>query len=414
MWEKWHLKDNPYSSNPVTESSLDLFVGRSKEITLCGNGLASFNSRIVIEGGRGVGTTSLANYVKYTLAKSGGYLTTDLEISVGRNWNVELLISNVLAAVVSSLEMRKPKITSLAGFQKIKRAVCVIDEKFKSFGGQLLGFGAEYGKSSASTLPHFLPVITLNRYMKDLSEIALQQGYNKGIIIHLNNLDVNTIFRQDELRRFFNEARDCFQIEGYHWLFVGDTGLRGFIGSNVDRLDDIITTELKINPLSLAEVRKLIDKRMKYCSIKNAKISAPIDFEVISYLYEMANGRLRYIFGICTRLLALVSNEALINNIDLKFAKPIIARLAEERIVQRRISPLSLLILRNIVQSGQATTGDLTKKLNKKQTSISRGISELTDTRLVRKRKAGRTNIYIPSLDAKIAYSGEKKRGRVR
>jgi len=182
MWGKWHLRDNPYSSNPINENNLELFVGRKKEINLCSNGLSSFNSRIVIEGGRGVGTTSLANYVKYTLAKKGDYLTVDLEISVGRNWNTELLISNVLSAVISALEVRKPKIVSLRGFKKIKRATFVIDEKFKSIGGQLLGFGAEYGESSTSTLPHLMPVITLMRYMKDLSEIAVRQGYNKGIL----------------------------------------------------------------------------------------------------------------------------------------------------------------------------------------------------------------------------------------
>jgi len=221
-------------------------------------------------------------------------------------------------------------------------------------------------------------------------------------------LDINTVFSPEELKRFFNEVRDCFQIDGYHWLFVGDTGLRGFIGSNVDRLDDIITTELKIDPLSLEEVKKLINKRIIYYGLKRAAISAPIDFKVIEYLYNMTNGRLRYIFGMCTRLLTLVANEALINTVDLKFARPIISKLAEARIIQRRISPFSLLILKDIVKSGQATTGELTKKLNKKQASVSRGIGELIGKRLVRQKKAGRSNIYFPSLDSKIAYSGSK------
>jgi len=54
MWEKWGLRDNPYSQNPIDERSLNLFVGREKELAVCNNGLLTSNSRIVIEGGRGV------------------------------------------------------------------------------------------------------------------------------------------------------------------------------------------------------------------------------------------------------------------------------------------------------------------------------------------------------------------------
>lgn len=133
MWEKWRLKDNPYSQNPIDEHSLNLFVGRKKELSLCNNSLSTSNSRIVIEGGRGVGTTSLCNYVRYTLARKEKYLTPDLEISVGRNWNLERFLSNVLSAIVYVLERRYPRITSNRKFQNIKRTTQVIEEKFRKY-----------------------------------------------------------------------------------------------------------------------------------------------------------------------------------------------------------------------------------------------------------------------------------------
>lgn len=78
MWEKWMLRENPYRQNPIDENSLELFTGRKDEIKKCRNGIDVGNSRIVLEGGRGVGTTSLVNYVRYTLVKEGKYLTPDL------------------------------------------------------------------------------------------------------------------------------------------------------------------------------------------------------------------------------------------------------------------------------------------------------------------------------------------------
>ncbi|MCK4249712.1 MAG: BlaI/MecI/CopY family transcriptional regulator [Candidatus Omnitrophica bacterium] len=406
MWEKWGLKDNPYSQNPIDEHSLNLFIGRKKEVSICRNSLSGKNSRFVIEGGRGVGTTSLGNYVRYTLAAGKKeYLTPDMEISVGRNWNQELLLSNVLSAAAYTLERRNPRVIQDDKFQKIKRTTQVIEEKFKSFGGQAFGFGGQYGQSSTISYPALVPVSILIQHMKELFEISKDEGYHNGIIVHLNNLDVNTVFQPNELKNFLNEARDSFQIKGYHWFFVGDTGLRGFIGSNVDRLDDIITSEVRLNPLSLEEVCRLIDKRSVYYRTPGAKIALPIDFEVIKYLYGLTNGRLRYIFGICTRLLSLISGEPLLHMVDLKFAKPIIMKFAEDRIAQQNISPLSLSVLRKLVKLEQATTTELTKKMKKEQTSISRSLRELLNKRLVTQKRSGRNNVYSPSLDAKVAYS---------
>lgn len=404
MWEKWGLKDNPYSQNPIDENSLNLFVGRKKEIQVCRNALSTSNSRIVIEGGRGVGTTSLANYVRYTLAQNGNYLTPNLEISVARNWNQALLLSNVLSAVVYALERKHRRVFSDRKFNAIKKATQVIEQRYKTAGLQALGFGGQLGTSSVVSLPSVIPTTTLIQYMNDLAVICGKKGYSKGIIIHLNNLDIETVFEPEVLKNLLNEIRDILQLKGYHWLLIGDTGFRSFIGSNVDRLDDIISAEIHLQPLTIKEVEELINRRIRHYSISKKHAAPPIDFEVIKYLYDLTNGRLRYIFGICTRLLSLVSTEALIHSIDLKFAEPIIKKLAEERIIQRNITDLSLKILRTLVKLEKATPTKLSKELNQGQTSISRCLKELLNQRLVRFVKTGKKHIYSPSLDAKLAF----------
>ena len=397
------MKDNPYSQNPIDENSLNLFVGRKKEIEICSNALSTTNSRIVIEGGRGVGTTSLANYVRYTLAKNSNYLTPNLEISVARNWNQALLLSNVLSAVVYAFEGKHKGISKNRKFNTIKKATQVIEQKYKTAGLQAFGFGGQLGTSSVVSLPSIIPTTTLTQYMNDLAAICGKKGYSKGVIIHLNNLDIETIFEPEVLKHLLNEIRDIFQLKGYHWLLIGDEGLRGFIGSNVDRLDDIISAKIRLQPLTIKEVEELIKKRIRYFSISKKHAAPPINFEVVKYLYDLTNGRLRYIFGMCSRLLSLVSTEALIHSIDLKFAKPIIKKLAEERIVRRKITDLSLKVLRTLVKLEKATPTKLSKKLNQGQTSISRCLKELLNQRLVKFEKSGQKHIYSPSLDAKLA-----------
>lgn len=56
--------------------------------------------------------------------------------------------------------------------------------------------------------------------------------------------------KQNEIKVLFNALRDYTQTDGSSWLFVGDIGLRRFIAQEVDRLDDIISYEVEINPIT--------------------------------------------------------------------------------------------------------------------------------------------------------------------
>ncbi|MBU1487536.1 hypothetical protein KKH56_05765 [bacterium] len=141
-WERWGFKGNPYNQDPIHEFELDLFVGREKELKMCQAGLATENARIVIEGSRGVGTTSLGNYLRYTLLKKKDYWTPIVEIAVGNNWNQDMLMANTIAALCWSLEQRHPELIKDRKYKEIKMIIQQVQEKYKSYGAQILGFGA--------------------------------------------------------------------------------------------------------------------------------------------------------------------------------------------------------------------------------------------------------------------------------
>ena len=407
-WERWELKGNPYNQDPIHEFELDLFVGREKELKICRGGLATKNVRIVIEGSRGVGTTSLGNYLRYTLLKKKDYFTPIVEIALGKNWNQDMLLANTIAALCWSLEQRHPEIIKDREYKETKMIIQQVQEKYKSYGAQILGFGAQYGRTGSASQPAFFPTLGLIQYFHQIRDIIAGLGYQHGILIQLNNLDLKVVHQPEEMRQFLNASRDIFQISGYNWLIVGDLGLRGFIASEVDRLDDIITIEVSVEPLDIDNVKALIEKRMRKYALGKNYIN-PINFEVISYLHNLTSGRLRYIFGMCTRLLNILSYEQIIERVDLEIARPIIAKLAEDRIKQRQVSASSIEVLRYLVKMGKSTPTEISKGLGKAQTAISRSLAELVRVNLTYCVEEGRRRIYYPQLDAKVAYLQEQK-----
>jgi hypothetical protein len=65
QWESFGFKENPFGTDPITQTTLELYTGHNKEIKIFKNVLKEKNILAVIEGARGVGTTSFANYLRF-------------------------------------------------------------------------------------------------------------------------------------------------------------------------------------------------------------------------------------------------------------------------------------------------------------------------------------------------------------
>ncbi len=401
----WGLKSNPYTTTPISEETLNLFVGREKEIKLCQSTLKS-KAIIVIEGGRGVGTTSFGNVVRFNLKKKRGNFTPESEISTGPGWNREVFLANVLSNLVWSLEKEEPKLGKNKRFIEIKRVTHQVRETFKNVSVQLnilgTGGGMGYGKQAMVTTPPLYPVTTLTQCLKEITKIIKEIVYEKETLIQINNLDIETMIDPGQLIFLLNDIRDPLQLEGYGWLLVGDRGLRNFISSQVDRLDDIVSMEVCIEALSLEEVFKAIKKRLEVFSI-NKKAISPITDNLIEALYTASRGRLRQIFGVATRLLNLTEENNLIERIDLDVAIPLLKREVEDRIRQNNIPPTAEKILKHLVKIKSATPSVLSKKARMPISNISRALKQLRKARLVSCQQKGKERIYIPLTDVTIA-----------
>jgi hypothetical protein len=410
QWESMGFKGNPLSTDPIKQATLPLYVGHSQEMLACQNVLSDRNVNLVVEGARGVGTTSFANCLRFHLQEKKRYFTPQNEIRVEKGWMLETLLAVIVANIVREVELFHAEATlSDKRFQNAKALSVRIAEAYRSFGVEAFGVGINYGKSAGITSqPLIVPSAVLGHHLEDLAQLIQEIGYQHGILIQLNNLDIGAIHDEDHMRYLFNALRDYLQTDGISWILVGDVGLRGFIAQEVDRLDDIISYEVKIEPLAEKDFIVLINKRIDYYR-NNPKAEFPIDQSVFLYLFKLTKGRLRYIFGLSIRLMSSLYIGDLMDKVTLDIAKPMLAKLAKERIGRVSLTPLEETILKLIVKEGTIYSNVLTTKIDKAASFISKTVSNLIKMKLIMSEVSGRNKIYSPSLDATIAYSEEEQ-----
>ncbi|MCP3660170.1 MAG: MarR family transcriptional regulator [Bacteroidetes bacterium] len=409
-WQTLGCNKNPFETDPINLETLKLFVGHKEQIKRCNNLFDESNINIIVEGARGVGTTSFANYLRFKSQIKKNYLTPRCEIRIEQNWTLETLLSAVIINIVRELEMMHPdKIKKNEIFLKAKALSNRMSEAFNSFGISVFGIGGSYSQNKTITQPSLISSVALGHHIEDLANLVVKLGYKNGILIQFNNLDIGIVHEEKYLLYLFNSVRDYLQIKNTSWIFVGDIGIRSFVASRVDRLDDIISHEENIMPLNKKDFLSLVDVRMQYFSTnsKNKKYIMPLDNEVLEYLYEVTEGRLRYIFNLISKLLRNIYFGGVTDKIGLHLAEEHIKNFARDRIKNHQLTTSEEAILNEIVNSKKITVNNLSQKVSRSLPYTSKCLKKLLKSNLVFFEKQGSTKIYAPSLDAKIAYSSK-------
>lgn len=405
-WESLGFVTDPFTTDPIHQKTLALYTGHAREVAVCSNVLSQKNILLVVEGKRGVGTTSFANYLRFVSQEKREYFTPRNEIRVEKGWSLETLLAVVIANVVRELELfHSEEVATDQRFQNAKAISARIAEAYRSFGIEAFGFGVNYGKTAGiSSQPMIVPSGVLGHHLEDLSELVISLGYPYGTLIQLNNLDIGTIHEEEHIRYLFNALRDYIQTDGISWLLVGDVGLRRFIAQEVDRLDDIVSYELEIHALTKEEYQQLIAKRLEFYR-SNLHAVLPIDDDVLLYLFDITKGRLRYIFGLLQRLSNDLGVGDLTDKITLEIAKPMITKLARDRASRNTLSQSEEMVLIALVAKEKASVTELTTHTQKSSPYISKIMAKLLKCRLVTVNRVGKAKYFSPVIDATIAYS---------
>src|ERR1700733_2329217 len=107
-WEPLGFKANPFNTEPILQDTLALYTGHEEEVKTCLKMLTQKNVLMVIEGARGVGTTSFANYLRFSSQGKMDYFTPRNEIRVEPNWNLETLLAVIVGNIVREIEFFQP------------------------------------------------------------------------------------------------------------------------------------------------------------------------------------------------------------------------------------------------------------------------------------------------------------------
>lgn len=404
IWELYGVRSNPFSIAPIYVKGgsipLDCFIGRRDQTKRLGRILGSKGgSRCLVYGDVGVGKTSFVNVVRaYAIQK--GYFTPFKEIALQSDWTPDELILNTLAAIFTTIQLMKDKPLSGETLSKLESLIS-IGFSDKSYNASALGFGAGYSKNRKTT-GNMTSFALTTFFTQICEEIVEKTGHD--IIVHYNNLE---LYDEKSIKKHFENLRDFFQIEGVHFIFVGNLTVKGYFQS-MPRIASILTdTPINIGTFTLEEINEIIAKRFEAMKIEDLDYVIPFTGDCLQRLYELWGGNIRYILNsLSTATQELTTEKALI--IDENLLAKTLKSVLEKRYYSK-INDKPKELLMEIIKKEEITNKSLSEKLNMQRSNVSTYIRDLEKAGCVYvRRKNGKDKFWSADPLLKWALLKEK------
>lgn len=405
IWEVYGLRSNPFSTNPLLviggNIPIDSFFGRAQELKqLEGLILNNSNSRVLVYGDIGIGKTTLANYVRWSLFSKNNYFTPFPEIGVQEDWDVNDFILNSIGAIYDTINL----ITGLA--EKLEPMTLVQMETLvgtrrgegEGFSGSAAGFGAGHQKSTSVGTPQLTTTNLTNLFRKIIAELK-NLGF-EGVIIHYNNLELIRERGEKRFKYIFQGIRDFIQTDGVHFIFVGDLTVYPLFQS-IPRLEQTFhSPPIYLQSFKLREIWAIINKRIRALSIAKVNSVNPVTEEAVKLLFELYSGNIRSIFR---SLSAAVTNSATARTIV--FTEDMVKNSLSDQAKNRYLPHLNnseKKILNRMLQTKEITNTKLAKYFQMKPQNISNILKKLKEVGCIRlSRISGREKFYVVSAPVK-------------
>jgi len=256
-----------------------------------------------------------------------------------------------------------------------------------------MAVGVGYGSTTAVNIP--TPTIqSLHAFYEQLVAEIQKMGYRE-IVLSYNNLE---IIEPKELTRLFNSIRDFIQTKNTKFIFIGGTTVSETIG-NMPRVQSIMAeSPIILQNLSLAEIKELLEKRIRQLSIGGLQHINPYTHDALALLYSLHAGNLRYILNaLSTALKGLVKDTPLVvSGDDLKIILP--------EIVKNRwlikLTPLEKDVLTHILNNGEVTNKQIAGDLKKLKQNISPVTNKLRALCAIKAKSEGNEKFFTvePSI----------------
>lgn len=372
IWEIYGLRTDPFCTSPILVKggliSPKSFMGREEEMKRLEKIFrSSGGSRAIVCGGQGVGKTTLVNIARLR-ALGKRFFTPYQEVKADANWDINDFIINTISAIYSSLiSIKEPSKEIVGIIKKIKPIFDLYESEDKSYSVSTPILGGGYGKIKTVNKPEINTSFLTNLF-QEIVDSLLKAGFRE-VIIHYNNLD-NFDEEETKLKGLFNRIRDFIQTPYVHFVFVGSPTTSSIITS-VPRVSNIITdTPIKLESLSLADVKKIIRARVDLCAITGIKYFYPVTDEAIEILYGLHNGNIRAILNSLSSAIREITEEKPIL-LTKELLKSVLYHIAKKRFADK-ITKTMQEVLMEMLRQKESTNTSLAKKLGKQGQNISK------------------------------------------
>lgn len=410
LWERYGFTDNPFNTKALSLNKAaplsvqDAYVERDTSPTssrLMMNFLRNpGGGRIVVEGEPGVGKTTFVNYHRqlWESAKEHRLLSPLTEISIREGWGERDFLLSLLSSLSARLrlEMGEKAFEKNVVLRKITAITGVHVEKGQGFSGSIsiIGTGGGFGRSSNSTVK--VGEVTndqLRELLSGLMALIQERGFS-GVVFHLDNLELLTRKGSQKLRDFFENVRDVLQEPGAYFIFVGHEGMFQQVIVPLPRVRSIFfDTPVHLEPLSHAAVREVMEKRYRLLSVPGIQWIAPVEYDVVFFLYEIFSGKIRYVMNAITSLVSHLP-DSFAQPLGLEEAKAGLREIVSGEL-QRTLHGMELEAFREAVRLGRFTNSSLAQSMGKSKQQIQKYLRNWVELCLAaHAEKEGRNQFY--------------------
>jgi type II secretory pathway predicted ATPase ExeA len=419
VWEDLGFTGNPYDPRALSISDEDrkLLINRIDELRMLTTLSNSGRGIIIVEGGVGVGKTSLVNAMQYDLLhqKKNKILPAFQKIEL-TNDNIEpknFILSTFSNMIFSLEKLTNTDLAKQTGI--LKEGKLLVAQTIQSgFAGSLqaFGFGGGMSRSPSTSQPAAvtLPAI-LNTMDKWVEYVSKNTEYDGPAVIPVNNMDV---LDDKEIVSFLNSMRDTI-IERPHivWILIGRKGLFSLLESEVRRVSEIITGQpVVLQPLTLQDVYNAIKVRIELLSQnKKGARDGIVSDEIVKILYDASQGEIRYVFKRITDIILKFRGQfPSVSKIPLDAAKSMIIDFAKSRIDALNLSQKEIALLKNIVKRGSMRTREYQSVGLQTPQALNKYLTGFYKQNLVVKEYGeGRAVYYRPTADTIFALQDTTK-----
>lgn len=329
LWKRYGFSGDPFETYPLPISYdrpeaglsvMNAYVRRGGPLDP-GNVLINFmknpgGGRIAIEGEPGVGKTTFVNFHRFEweFKADPPLISPVTHISVQKHWKEEDFLLNILSALSARIRLEESiNFSKNELLQEISAITGIHRDTDGGFGlsASIAGFGGGVNHSSASSF-HIGNVTTVNlrEYLKKLVGFVQSELGFEGVIFHLDNLELLGHSSDSLLQQFFEDIRDVLQEPNIYYIFVGYPGMYQSVIAQSQRVKSIFFDKpLFLDPLSLDQVREIIDLRYEVLGMTGKSWIKPVEDEVIDFYYETFDGKIRNIMNGITSLISHIPDS---------------------------------------------------------------------------------------------------------